>query len=137
MRLANGRTGKSRLLAISLAAVFIIMSSSSGSMVRNCLDRSSLTGVHGKSKRPSLREVGLPSVSLPSRSNVAKRLGDSGRMVIRARPRAASKSDRSVNKGQTGLIVRKKTLKAFTQHSRQYTRNIHLIGCRCRSQSPT
>ena len=98
IRLADLRTGKPRLLAISLAAVFIIMSSSSGSMVRNCLDRFSLTGVHGKSKRPSLREVGLPSVSLPSRSNVAKRVGDSGRVVIRARPRAASKSDRSANK---------------------------------------
>ena len=85
------------------------MSSSSGSMVRNCLDRSSLTGVHGKSKRPSLREVGLPSVSLPSRSKVAKRLGDSGRVVIRARPRAASKSDRSAT-SQTSLIVSKFSL---------------------------
>lgn len=94
----NVRTGKSRLLAISLAAVFIILSSSSGSMVRNCLDRSSLTGVHGKSKRPSPREVGLPSASLTSRSNMDVRLGDSGKLVRRARPRAASKSDISESK---------------------------------------
>ena len=86
------RTGKSRFLAISLAAVFIILSSSSGSIVRNCLDRSSLTGVHGKSKRPS-RDVGLVSLSLSSKSNIAERPGDSGKLGTRARPSAASKSD--------------------------------------------
>lgn len=102
----NFRTGKSRLLAISLAAVFIILSSSSGSIVRNCLDRSSVTGVAGKSKRPSKEEEGLPSVSLASKSNMAVRLGDSGKPVKRARPRAASKSERSASEKKRFSISR-------------------------------